>query len=221
MPGRERGRCHRADLAARIPSGVRQCRAVCRVPAPVPGADEPPGVSGRQDAGDAPAPHQVREHALFAGAQLQGVARRSARPADDPVGVPGGRSGQHLEGAGRQRHGHGLRGAPDRAQRSAALPDSRAPACSGRAARRPAGVRPADRRGRVFWLPFAGTRWIAPAHAGQRKPDAPLLLGSQGGVATQSDPAAQHRRAPEPIDPRAAPDQRALLREGGPHRSGE
>ena len=45
-----------------------------------------PQASSRQDAGDAPAPHQIRGHALRAGAQLQGIARRPARPAGPDLG---------------------------------------------------------------------------------------------------------------------------------------
>jgi hypothetical protein len=64
----------------------RLAQAVQGVPGPHPGAHRPARLLHGQDAGDAPAPHQVREHALLAGAELQGVARRPARPAGDPVG---------------------------------------------------------------------------------------------------------------------------------------
>jgi [protein-PII] uridylyltransferase len=46
----------------------------------------PAGFLRGQDAGAAPAPQQIRKHALLAGTQLQGVPRRPARPAGDSVG---------------------------------------------------------------------------------------------------------------------------------------
>src|SRR5450830_532387 len=134
---------------------------------------------------------------------------------------PGGLFWRHL---GRPRHqwaGHALRGAPDQEQRGLAEPDPGPAARGGQAARRPARVRPADRGGRDLRLPVACARWLTAGRAGQRGPDAPLLLGRQGGLAAAPDPDAQHRRAPAPQHPRAAPHQRALLREGRHDRGGQ
>ena len=68
--------------------------------------------------------------------------------------------------------------------------DPRAPARRRRAARGPAGLRPADRRGRELRLPRPRG---APARL--RGADAPLLLGRQGGDPAQPDPDAEHRGA--------------------------
>ena len=50
------------------------------------GRCDPQRLPARQDAGDAPAPQQVRRHALLAGAQLQGKPGRPARPAGGDLG---------------------------------------------------------------------------------------------------------------------------------------
>ena len=54
------------------------------------------GVPARQDARDAPAPPEVREHALLARAQLQGEPGRPARPADRDLGRARRRPRPHL-----------------------------------------------------------------------------------------------------------------------------
>ena len=54
------------------------------------------GVPARQDAGDAPAPPEVREHALLARAELQGEPGRPARPADRDLGGARRRPRPHL-----------------------------------------------------------------------------------------------------------------------------
>ena len=59
---------------------------------------------------------QVREHALLAGAQLQGIPRRPARPAGDPVGGQRGRLRQAAGTSSRARAGH----PPSRRARSSA-----------------------------------------------------------------------------------------------------
>ncbi|CAA9384081.1 MAG: [Protein-PII] uridylyltransferase / [Protein-PII]-UMP uridylyl-removing enzyme, partial [uncultured Ramlibacter sp.] len=209
------GRRHGADLAAGVaPAGGRR-HPVRQLRAARAGHAGPTCLFCGQDAGDAPAPHQVREHAVRAGAQLQGVARRPARFAGHPLGGQGRGPGQQLGGPGRQRAGHAAGGAADPAQRSAAEPDPRPLARRGQPARGPAGVRPADRRGRVLWLspPHGGER-PHPA-ARQRRADETLLLGRQGGDPAQPDPAAEHRGAAEPQRARAGADQRALLEQGG------
>jgi hypothetical protein len=61
-----------------------------------------------QNAGDAPAPHQVRKHALLTGAQLQGVPRRPARFAGHFVGGQGRRFTASWDDAGRQWPGHAV-----------------------------------------------------------------------------------------------------------------
>jgi [protein-PII] uridylyltransferase len=55
----------------------------------------------------------------------------------------------------------------------------------------------------------------------QRGADEALLLGRQSGHPAQPDPAAQHRRAPEPQHLPAAAHQRALLRQGRHAGSGQ
>jgi len=70
----------------------------------------------RQDAGNAPAPHQVRQHALRAGTELQGKPRRPARPAGGDVGGACRRPGPQLGRTGRQRPDHAVRGEAAAAQ---------------------------------------------------------------------------------------------------------
>ena len=83
------------------------------------GGDGSEGVPARQDARDAPAPPEVREHAVLARAQLQGKPGRAARPADRDLGRARRRPRPHLAGARRARPDHAVRGAPAAAQRAA------------------------------------------------------------------------------------------------------
>ena len=116
--------------------------------------DGPEGVPAREDARDAAAPPEVREHALLARAELQGKPGRPARPADRDLGRARRRLRPHLAAARRARPDHAVRGAPAAAQRRHAEADPRAPARDRRPARGPARVRPADRRRRELRLPL-------------------------------------------------------------------
>jgi [protein-PII] uridylyltransferase len=90
--------------------------------APAPGLGHGTArVPARQDAGDAPAPHQVRGHALRAGAQLQGIPGGLRDLQVHAVGGARCRPGQQLGRTGPcQGPGYALRGAPDQAQRGRA-----------------------------------------------------------------------------------------------------
>ena len=74
----------------RCSSRASSCGSRTRVPAPSARATaqamDPQRLPARQDARDAPAPPEVREHALLARAQLQGKPGRPARPADRDLG---------------------------------------------------------------------------------------------------------------------------------------
>ena len=119
MPGRGRQGRDGPDLGAGFAPGHRQhARLYGQLRDALGEAMDPRAFFCRQDAGNAPAPQQVRRHAVRAGAQLQGVARRPARPADAAVGVQGRRHGQELGRTGPHRPGHAARSAPDQAQRS-------------------------------------------------------------------------------------------------------
>ena len=65
--------------------------------------DRSAGLPARQDARDAPAPRQVRGHAVRAGAQLQGEPRRPARPAGGDLGGARGGPRAQLGRAARPR----------------------------------------------------------------------------------------------------------------------
>ena len=112
-------RRHRADRAARIALPRRRPQGLRRLPEGDRQGDGREGVPARQDAGDEPAPPEVREHALLARAELQGEPGRPARPADRDLG--GARRGPrpHLAAARRPRPDHAVRGAPAAAQRRA------------------------------------------------------------------------------------------------------
>ncbi len=77
-----------ADRDARIALPVRIAPRLHRLPPGHRRGDGPEGLPARQDAGDAPAPCQVRGHALLARAQLQGKPRWPARPAAGDLGGP-------------------------------------------------------------------------------------------------------------------------------------
>ena len=80
------GRRHRADGDARVALPERRAQGVQGVRARDRRGDGSEGVPARQDARDAPAPPEVREHAILARAQLQGKPGRAARPADRDLG---------------------------------------------------------------------------------------------------------------------------------------
>ena len=196
-----------ADGDARVALPVRLAARLHRLPPGHRRGDGPEGLPARQDAGDAPAPRQVRGHALLAGAQLQGKPGRPARPAGGDLGGARRRPGPHLDRAGGQGPDHALRGEPAAQARRHAEAGPRPAAPDRRPARGPAGLRPADRRGRELRLQ---------GHQGPalvRGADAPLLLGGQGGDAAQPDPDAEHRGAHQRLRRSAdAADQRALPR---------
>ena len=79
--------------------------------------DGPEGLPARQDAGDAAAPHQVREHALLARAQLQGEPGRPARPAVVIWVARAAGLGRSWDELAAQGPGHAVRGAAAQAQR--------------------------------------------------------------------------------------------------------
>ena len=99
---------HCADLAARVPAGGGRPRVVRRLPSTLFRRAGPEGLFHRQDPRDAAAAQQVRGHALLAGAELQGIARRPARSTGDSVGCQGGRPGRKLGRTRRQRAGHAV-----------------------------------------------------------------------------------------------------------------
>ncbi len=224
MPGHGGAGHHRLHLAGRGAADLRLARPVHAVQQALQGAAGSARLSRCQEARDAPAPRQVRGHALRPGAQLQGIARWPARPADHPLGGACRRPGQELGRAGQERPGHPARGAPAGPQRPPAQPDPRPAAPDRQAARRPPGVRPADRRGRILRLQEHLLRRRPPGRARQRAADAPVLLVRQGGVAAQPDPDAGDRGAPAQR-PRAhapgPPHRRRVPRQGRPAGSGQ
>ena len=148
------------------------------------------GLPARQDAGDAPAPHQVRGHAVRAGAQLQGEPRRPARPAGGDLG---GARGGPRDATGTSWHANGLITPFEVRQ----LQRNEGTLKLIRARLHVIADRREDRL--VFDLQTAVAESFGykprqgPAHL--RGADAPLLLGGQGGDAAQPDPDAQHRGA--------------------------
>ena len=116
-----------ALLEARYPGGraAASSRPSRRASA---AAMDPKVVPACQDARDAAAPPEVREHALLARAELQGKPRRPARPADGDLGGTCRRPRPHLAAARRQRPHHAVRGAPAAAQRGHAEADPGPPA---------------------------------------------------------------------------------------------
>jgi [protein-PII] uridylyltransferase len=136
---------------------------------------------------------QVRGHALRAGAQLQGIARRPARPAHHRLAM----RAPARPALGRLARA-GLATALEVRQLRATRPCWRAPLRLHLVA-----GRREDRL--VFDLQTAVAESFGyrshrarrpPGPARQRAADAPLLLGRQGGDAAQPDPAAEHRGAP-------------------------
>ena len=100
-----------ADRAARVALPVRLAPRLQQLSrAPTREAMDAEGLPARQDAGDAPAPPQVRGHALRARAELQGKPGRPARPAGGDLGRARRRPRQDLERARRQRADHAVRG---------------------------------------------------------------------------------------------------------------
>ena len=73
--------------------------------------DRSGGIPAREDARDAPAPREVRRHAVRAGAQLQRKPRRPARPAGGDLGGARRRPRAQLGRVAGQGPHHQLRGA--------------------------------------------------------------------------------------------------------------
>ena len=216
VPARVARRRHRADRAAREPPADRLAPHVQHVPARQHRGDGRARVPARQDLRDAPAPGQVRGHALLARAQLQGKPRRPARPAGADLDLARRGPGPHLERDGRQRPADAVRGEAAAAPGGHAQADPRAPAPGRGPARGSPGVRPADGRGRVVRLPRQHH------DARVRDADAALLLGGQGGVPAErgaaAEPRGAHQRLGRPADAAA---QRALPRSRRPAGGGQ
>ena len=198
-------RAHRRRMRRRGAAPTSRCRPRCsrRAASAARAAlfaqfrDAPPthamdadGLPARQDARDAPAPPEVRGHAVLARAQLQGEPGRPARPADRDLGRARRRPRPHLAGSS-PRKGLITPFEVRQLQRNEGmlkLIRARLHAIAGRRE---------DRL--VFDLQTAvaesfGYRSPAAQRASERA-DAPLLLGGQGGDAAQPDPDAQHRGA--------------------------
>ena len=220
VPGRGRQGRHGADLAARGAAGRR-----------------------RQDAASprsasASAPRSTRS-AFFVAKTLE-MRQRHNKFENTPYSLepnckesPGGLRdlqmilwvakaagfGKRWDDLAQQRPGHALRGAADQAQRGAAEPDPRPPARDRQPPRRPAGVRPADRRGRILRLQLE-----RPTAACARASEALMRRYYWAAKAVTQLNQILLLNIEERLQPAAdepTPHQRALLREGRHDRGGQ